>query len=100
MARKDAQAFGHYIDEAWRLQKQLCGDVTNAPIELLLSRIRPYIHGARILGAGSGGFMMMICKSPADAAAIRQSLTEKPINERSRFFEFSINNVGLEVTGC
>jgi galactokinase/mevalonate kinase-like predicted kinase len=100
MARKDAQAFGHYIDEAWRLQKQLCGDVTNAPIELLLSRIRPHIHGARILGAGSGGFMMMICKSPADAAAIRQSLTEKPINERSRFFDFSINNVGLEVTGC
>jgi galactokinase/mevalonate kinase-like predicted kinase len=100
MARKDAAAFGHYIDEAWRLQKQLCGDVTNAPIELLLSRIRPHIHGARILGAGSGGFMMMICKSPADAAAIRQSLTEKPINERSRFFDFSINNVGLEVTGC
>ena len=100
MARKDAEAFGHYIDEAWRLQKQLCGDVTNAPIETLLGRIRPHIHGARILGAGSGGFMMMICKSPADAAAIRQSLTEKPINDRSRFFEFSINHVGLEVTGC
>ncbi len=100
MERKDAAAFGHYIDVAWRLQKQLCGDVTNAPIESLLSRIRPHIFGARILGAGSGGFMMMICKSPDDAAAIRRSLLEKPLNDRSRFFDFSINNAGLEITTC
>jgi galactokinase/mevalonate kinase-like predicted kinase len=100
MERKDAEAFGHYIDVAWRLQKQLCGDVTNEQIETLLSRIRPHIFGARILGAGSGGFMMMICKSPAEAAKIKASLLETPLNDRSRFFDFSINNVGLEVTGC
>ena len=44
--------------------------------------------------------MMMICKSPDDAAAIRRSLLEKPLNDRSRFFDFSINNAGLEITTC
>jgi fucokinase len=100
LARKDAARFGHYVNVAWHLQKTLCGDVTNEQIETLLARIGPHIHGARILGAGSGGFMMMICKSPSEAAAIRKSLLEKPLNERARFFDFDINHAGLEITSC
>jgi galactokinase/mevalonate kinase-like predicted kinase len=100
LARKDAAQFGHFVNVAWGLQKQLCGDVTNEQIETLLARIGPHIHGARILGAGSGGFMMMICKSPEDAATIRRGLLEKPLNERARFFDFDINPAGLEVTTC
>ena len=100
MLRKDAGAFGRYIDEAWRLQKELCSEVTNPLIEHLLAVIRPHIHGARILGAGSGGFMLMICKSPRDAAVIREKLLRDPLNERSRFFDFEVNDRGLEVTTC
>ena len=50
------------------LQKRLCGTVTNETIERLLDRVRPHVHGMRISGAGSGGFLLMICKSPRDAA--------------------------------
>ncbi len=100
MSRKDSEAFGRYVDEAWRLQKQLCSEVTNPSIEHLLAMIRPHIHGARILGAGSGGFMLMICKTPKDAAAIREKLLREPLNERSRFFDFAVNDKGLEVTTC
>lgn len=100
MSRKDAEAFGRYVDEAWRLQKELCSEVTNPSIEHLLAVIRPHVHGARILGAGSGGFMLMICKSTKDAAVIREKLLREPLNERSRFFDFSVNDKGLEVTTC
>jgi galactokinase/mevalonate kinase-like predicted kinase len=100
MSRKDPEAFGRHVDEAWRLQKELCSEVTNPSIERLLAMIRPHIHGARILGAGSGGFMLMICKSPGDAAEIREKLLREPLNERSRFFDFSVNDKGLEVTTC
>jgi galactokinase/mevalonate kinase-like predicted kinase len=100
MSRKDAAAFGHYVDVAWRLQKELCGDVTNETIETLLRRVRPHVHGMRISGAGSGGFLLMICKSPAGAAAIREMLEREPLNERSRFFDFEVNHAGLEVTTC
>lgn len=100
MSRKDPEAFGHYVDVAWRLQKQLCSEVTNKHIERLLNMVRPHIFGARILGAGSGGFMLMICKSPQDAAHIRERLLKEPLNDRARFFDFEVNYKGLEITTC
>jgi fucokinase len=100
MARKDAAAFAHYVDTAWELHKRLCADVTNEAIESLLARMRPFVHSMRILGAGSGGFLLMICKSPRHAAEAREELEREPLNERARFFDYEINHVGLEVTTC
>ncbi len=100
VSRKDPQLFGRSVDEAWELQKELCGTVTNEDIERLLARVRPYVHGMRISGAGSGGFLFMVAKSPRDAAAIREMLEREPLNDRSRFFEFEVNHKGVEVTTC
>ena len=97
MSRRDAARFGELIDVAWGLQQKLCAEVTNEPIEDLLARVRPRIHGARILGAGSGGFLLMICKSPRDAAAVRADLEARPLNDQARFFDFDINREGLVV---
>jgi galactokinase/mevalonate kinase-like predicted kinase len=58
------------------------------------------VHGMRISGAGSGGFLIMIAKSPRDAAEVRAMLEREPLNERSRFFDFEINHKGIEVTTC
>jgi fucokinase len=100
MSRKDAAAFGHFVDVAWELQKRLCGTVTNETIEDLLRKVRPRVHGMRISGAGGGGFLIMIAKSPRDAAEVRAMLEREPLNERSRFFDFEINHKGIEVTTC
>lgn len=100
LSRKDPRAFGGYVNTAWELQKRLCGTVTNGPIEALLNKVRPFVHGMRISGAGSGGFLLMICKSPADAVQVREILEREPLNDRSRFFDFEINHAGLEVTTC
>jgi hypothetical protein len=42
----------------------------------------------------------MISKSPQDAAQVREMLEREPLNERSRFFEFEVNEKGIEVTTC
>ncbi len=100
LSRKDAAAAGRYVNAAWELQKRLCGEVTNEEIERLLAKVRPHVHGMRISGAGSGGFLFMIAKSPRDAALIRERLEREPLNERARFFDFEVNQAGLEVTTC
>ncbi len=100
MACKDMPGFGQCLDHTWELQKRLCGTVTNPVIEELFARVRPFVHGMRISGAGSGGFLLMVAKSPGDAAHIRQMLEQSPHNDRSRFFDFEVNNAGLEVTTC
>jgi galactokinase/mevalonate kinase-like predicted kinase len=100
MSRKDAREFGSQVNRAWELQKRLCGTVTNETIESLLARVKPHVHGMRISGAGSGGFLLMICKSAQDAAEVKAALSRDPPNPSARFFDFEINQAGLEVTTC
>jgi fucokinase len=100
LARKDIATFGHLLDVAWLLNKQLDPNSSNDEIELLFERVRPYIFGAKLLGAGGGGFMLMICKSARDARSVREMLEAEPPNERARFFDFDISDEGLTVTVC
>ena len=100
MSRKNAAEFGRHVNAAWELQKRLCGTVTNETIECLLARVRPHVHGMRISGAGSGGFLLMICKSRQAADEVRSLLEQDPPNPSARFFDYEINQRGLEVTTC
>lgn len=100
MARKNAAEFAELSNAQWRLTQILCPDATNEQVEELLDRVRPFTNSARLIGAGSGGFMLMLCKSPLDAVRLRADLEARPLNECSRFFDFDINNEGLKVTSC
>ncbi|NQT03249.1 MAG: hypothetical protein HQ580_14575, partial [Planctomycetes bacterium] len=100
MSRKDIRSFGQLVGAAWQLNKQLDPNSTNDEVEALLSRIQPYIFGAKLLGAGGGGFLLMVCKSTEDAGKVRVMLDREPANERSRFFNYDINPEGLVVTVC
>lgn len=100
MAGKDLAAFGESIDRAWELNKRLDPNSTNDAVEALLDRVRPHVYGAKLLGAGGGGFLLMVCRSRDDAAVLRTMLEQDPPNERARFFDFAISTEGLVVTTC
>jgi len=97
---KDIPRFGRCLDLAWELNKKLDPNSTNAQIDALVDRVQPHIYGTKLLGAGGGGFMLMICKSPQDASEVLNMLNENPPNERARFFDFDISDDGLTVTVC
>jgi galactokinase/mevalonate kinase-like predicted kinase len=98
--RKDIEEFGSLMDAAWQLNKRLDPNSSNDEIEALFARVRPHIYGGKLLGAGGGGFMLMVCKSPADAATLRDLLEHRPPNNRARFFDFRVSSEGLVVTVC
>jgi fucokinase len=100
LQRKDPAAFGALVSETWRQNTTLDPNATNTDVESLLQRIDPYIHGAKLTGAGGGGFMLIVCKSPSKAVALRNMLEADPPNERARFFDFAVSQRGLEVTIC
>ena len=100
MAAKDASAFGELIDLAWNLNKRIDPDSTTDTIEAILETIASHISGAKLLGAGGGGFLLIAGKSPADAAAVRRILETNPPNDRARFFDFAVSDEGLAVTVC
>jgi fucokinase len=98
LARKDLPAFGEAIDAAWRLNKELDPDSTNPQIEAILAQIRPHLFGAKLLGAGGGGFLLLVCRSAADAEAAKRQLETQPPNPRARFFDFEVSASGLAVS--
>jgi galactokinase/mevalonate kinase-like predicted kinase len=100
MGRKDLQHFGKLVDASWALNQQIDPQSTTPEIEELLSRIRPHLYGAKLLGAGGGGFLLLIAKSTADAERVSRLLEESPPNERARFFDFQVSESGLAVSVC
>jgi galactokinase/mevalonate kinase-like predicted kinase len=100
MARKDLPAFGRLVGRVWELNKRIDPGATNPEIEALLERIKPFAYGVKLLGAGGGGFLLIVCKSLAHAARLRAALEAEPPNERARFFDYRVSNEGLAVTVC
>ena len=98
--RKDIERFGVLMDVAWQLNKRLDPNSSNGQIEALFARVQPHIYGGKLLGAGGGGFLLLVCKSPQDAAAVRTMLDADPPNDRARFFDFNVSTEGLVVTVC
>ena len=100
LARRDAEGFGGLLDYAWRLNVDLDPHHTNAEIEALRARIARRVRGAKLLGAGGGGFLLLACRSAEDAAALRADLEAAPPNAKARFFDYAVNRSGLVVTVC
>jgi fucokinase len=100
LIKKDMKEFGERIDIAWQLNKEIDPDSSNRAIEEILSSIKPFMYGAKLLGAGGGGFLLVICRTPDDADKTRRLLEANPPNPLARFFEYTISHKGLEVTVC
>lgn len=100
ISRKDLPRFGRLVDQVWQLNKRLDPNSSTPQIEALLRRARPHIWGAKLLGAGGGGFLLLVCKSLEAANQLRQDFEKNPPNDLARFFDFGVSDEGLTVTVC
>jgi fucokinase len=90
MSEGDWTYLGQLLDRHWELNKVLDPNTTNAPINTLLRSVRPHITGAKLAGAGGGGFLIMLARDPDSASALRRELGEGVCS-------FRIANEGLRV---
>ena len=86
------------VNRSWELNQAL-DEGTNPPaVQAILHEVHDYLAGAKLLGAGGGGYLLMLAKDAEAAGRIRRRLTETPPNRQARFVQFNLSETGLQVT--
>jgi len=86
---------GQLLDRHWRLNQVLDEHTTSAPINALLAEVRPFIAGAKLTGAGGGGFLILVCPTPQAADMLRQHLAVRP--GPGRLYHWALADEGIRV---
>jgi D-glycero-alpha-D-manno-heptose-7-phosphate kinase len=77
---RDLKRFGTLLHEAWQVKKGLESKITNPAIDALYDRaIRAGALGGKLLGAGSGGFLMFYAPRKRHEAITRELTELRPI---------------------
>ena len=72
----DIDAVGAAVREGWEAKRKLAAGVSNSRIETAISRaLDAGASGAKVTGAGGGGFLLVICPMERQPA-VRQSLAD------------------------
>jgi fucokinase len=95
---RDLAAFGRGLQTYWELKKRIDPGSTNEAIERLTARVSPWSAGHVLLGAGGGGFLLVLARDETAAQRLRTDLTVWPSSPGARFFEFQIDDQGLNVS--
>jgi fucokinase len=93
MAEGDWKHLGELLDRHWQLNQVLDPHTTNAPIHAILERARPFIYGAKLAGAGGGGFLMLLTRDLEAAVKLRAALSR----EAGAVVPYRIAEEGLRV---
>jgi D-glycero-alpha-D-manno-heptose-7-phosphate kinase len=73
---RDLQQFGLLLDEAWQAKRSLEASISNPQIDEYYARgLRAGARGGKLLGAGSGGFLLFYCE-PEQQPGLRQELAD------------------------
>jgi galactokinase/mevalonate kinase-like predicted kinase len=86
------------IRKSWALNQRLDSGTNPPAVQQILDRVNDHVAAAKLLGAGGGGYLLLFAKDETAAARIRRTLTDYPPNARARFIDFSLSEMGLQLT--
>jgi D-glycero-alpha-D-manno-heptose-7-phosphate kinase len=89
LARGELTEFAALLHEGWEAKKRVSRKISTPHIDSLYEAARSAgALGGKITGAGGGGFLLLFCEPPQQAA-VRQAVTALGAREMS--FEFDMN---------
>lgn len=96
--RDDAEGLRAAVAGSWELNQALDAGTNPPAVAAIFARVGDFLAGAKLLGAGGGGYVLMFAKDPAAALRIRETLAADPPNPLARFVDFEVSETGLQVT--
>lgn len=95
LRRGDLDAFAACVNSYWRDKRLLDAGSTNEKVDDIIDLIRDRAAAVTLTGAGGGGFMYVLAKSPAYARRIRAALERNPPSPDSRVYAFVVDDAGM-----
>ncbi|MCZ6671509.1 MAG: bifunctional fucokinase/L-fucose-1-P-guanylyltransferase, partial [Verrucomicrobia bacterium] len=96
--RGQFEGVGRAIRRTWELNQQLDAGTNPEEVQNILKPIDDWLLGMKLLGAGGGGYILMVAKDSNAAVSIRKHLEKNPPNSKARFVQFIVSDTGLQVT--
>jgi fucokinase len=72
----DLRKVGECLSRSWYLNKQIEPTASNSDIERLFTAIQPWVFGAKLAGAGGGGFLFALARDAQAVPRIVQALID------------------------
>lgn len=75
--RADMEGFGELLQTAWEMKRSLSPNVSTPEIDYMIERgLKAGAYGAKVLGAGGGGFVLFCC-APEDRVRVAAASAAK-----------------------
>lgn len=97
ISKRNIIELGTTIGESWEANKSIHFSATTPEIDYLLKKLKPYYTGAKLLGAGGGGYCLFISDSPDHASKLKKKLADLALGT-GRIVDWSLNGQGLKVS--
>jgi len=86
------------IRQSWLLNCRL-DEGTNPPqVAAVIRQFQDHAAAWKLLGAGGGGYLLILGKDPEAAARIRTILQQNPPNTRARLVGMTLSSHGFQLT--
>ena len=96
--RENFDEMGRLVGKSWEQNKALDAGTNPPGVEAFIRQVHDYCLGYKLPGAGGGGYLYMVAKSPEAAACIRTILTQNPPNACARFVDMTLSDKGFQVS--
>jgi D-glycero-alpha-D-manno-heptose-7-phosphate kinase len=92
LVRGDLTSFGELMREHWLVKRGVVDEMTAAPIDRWITKaLRNGALGAKLVGAGGGGFLMAFCNN--GRTKLRRAMAEEGLIEHRFSFDFEGSKV-------
>lgn len=96
--RGNFDEMGRLVGKTWEQNKRLDSGTNPPEVEAIIRQVADYCLGYKLPGAGGGGYLYMVAKSPEAALRIRSILTQNPPNACARFVDMTLSDKGFQVS--
>jgi galactokinase/mevalonate kinase-like predicted kinase len=86
------------VDRSWTLNQRLDPGTNPAAVQQILSRIGDRASACKLLGAGGGGYLLILARNAEAGQTIKDDLLSDPPNRRARFVDLGVSRTGFQVT--